>query len=272
MVDSSYCRLPVLGLTPFNPHNGQARFFALRLPRPPGTAWESWRPGQFVMLRPDSFGLELPWGRPLCICHVTDCCLTCFFQVRGRGTRRMAHLRPGDMVGLWGPLGNGFAKEEDAPVLLLAGGMGIAPFVGYVNTHPKPWNVSMLFGHREPLESYPVNNINEFVPLDCFWEREPGDLRLFLQALEERMSENARFGGLALACGPLPFLQAVRELGLKLQARVQLSLESVMACGVGACLGCVTPAGQAWPEPGKRGRPVQVCRRGPVFWVDQVEL
>jgi dihydroorotate dehydrogenase electron transfer subunit len=272
MHNSMYCRLPVLSLTPFNPVKGEARFFALRLPRPAGPAWTRWRPGQFVMLRPDSFGLELPWGRPFCICHVTDGCLICFFQVLGRGTSRMAALKQGDMVSLWGPLGNGFAVEEDNPTLLLAGGMGVAPFVGYVNTHPKPWNVSMLFGHREAQECYPVNNINEFIPLDCWLECGPDDLRHFVDAVRVRMSECASCGGLVLACGPTPFLRAVRDLALELEVRTQLSLESLMACGVGACLGCAAITTPAWPTPEKRGRPVQICRQGPVFWADQIEL
>jgi dihydroorotate dehydrogenase electron transfer subunit len=271
-MDSAYCRLPVLGLTPFNPADGDARFFALRLPRPSEHAWDRWRPGQFVMLRPDSFGLELPWARPFCICHVTDACLICFFQIQGRGTSRMAALKPGDMVSLWGPLGNGFAVEQDKPTLLLAGGMGIAPFVGYVRQHPKPWNMSMIFGHREEQGCYPVNNINEYLPLDCFWERKPDDLQIFIEAIGNRMRECAVHDGLTLACGPLPFLRTVRDLALNLKARVQLSLENVMACGVGACLGCVTKTTPAWPVSEKRERPVQVCRQGPVFWAEQVEL
>lgn len=272
MANPLYCRLPVLGVTPFTPVNGEARFFALRLPRPSGSAWSNWRPGQFVMLRPDSFGLELPWGRPLCICHVTDGCLICFFQSLGRGTRRMAALKRGDLVGLWGPLGNGFAVEEDIPTLLLAGGMGIAPFVGYVNTHPKPWNVTMLFGHREALECYPVNNINEFIVLDSYLESAPEDLRTFADAMRARARDCAEHNGLVLACGPAPFLRVVRDFSLALKARAQLSLENVMACGVGACLGCVAKTTRNWPVPEKRGRPVQVCRQGPVFWADQIEL
>ena len=66
--------------------------------------------------------------------------------------------------------------EPDTPTLLLAGGMGIVPFVGYVSEHPKPWNVTMLFGHREPLSCYPVDSINEHVPLDSLRETVPGDL------------------------------------------------------------------------------------------------
>jgi dihydroorotate dehydrogenase electron transfer subunit len=224
------------------------------------------------MLRPDSFGLELPWGRPFCICHVTDGCLICFFQVLGRGTRRIAAIKPGDMVSLWGPLGNGFAMEADTPTLLLAGGMGIAPFVGYVNVHPKIWNVTMLFGHREIQEYYPVNNINEFIPLDGFLEHGPEDLQLFVDTVHERMRLCAEQKGLVLACGPLPFLRTVRDFARALKVRTQLSLESVMACGVGACLGCVTKTDQTWPVPEKRGRPVQICRDGPVFWADQVVI
>jgi len=91
--------------------------------------------------------------------------MICFFQVRGKGTRRMAELRPGDKVRVWGPLGNGFVMEPDTPTLLLAGGMGIVPFVGYVSEHLKPWNVSMLFGHREHISCYPVDSINEHIPV-----------------------------------------------------------------------------------------------------------
>ena len=145
MSQQSSCLLTVLDLVPFGQTGQDSRFFALRLTRPD---WDGWRPGQFVMVRPTSFGLEIPWARPFGICHMTTRHLICFFQVQGRGTQRMAALREGDTVRVWGPLGNGFAVEPETPTLLLAGGMGIAPFVGYVNQHPKPWNVTMLFGHR----------------------------------------------------------------------------------------------------------------------------
>ena len=74
--------------------------------------------------------------------------------------------------------------EPDTPTLLLAGGMGIVPFVGYVSEHPKPWNVTMLFGHREPLSCYPVDSINEHVPLDSLRETVPGDLDNFIFTIQ----------------------------------------------------------------------------------------
>lgn len=269
MSHPSSCLLTVLDLVPFGQTGQESRFFALRLSRPP---WETWRPGQFVMLRPEFFGLELPWARPLGICHMTPRHMICFFQVVGKGTKRMAQLRAGDEVRVWGPLGNSFAVEADTPTLLLAGGMGIVPFVGYVSEHPKPWNVSMLFGHREPVGCYPVDSINEHIPLDSLRETTPGDLDNFIFTVQERMREHAEQKGLVLACGPLPFLRTVQAFAAEYGARTQLSLENRMACGVGACLGCVTKTTDTWPVEAKRNALVQVCNHGPIFWADQVTL
>ena len=151
----------------------------------------------------------------------------------------MAELRPGDKVRVWGPLGNSFAMEPDTPTLLLAGGMGIVPFVGFVKEHPRPWNVSMLFGHREPAGCYPVDSINEYIELDMRHERTPGDLNSFVASVRERMSEYAGHNGLVLACGPLPFLRTVQKFAADLGVRTQLSLENRMGCGValGKCAG-----------------------------------
>ena len=245
MTQPSSCLLTVLDLVPFGQTGQESRFFALRLTRPD---WPSWRPGQFVMVRPTSFGLEMPWARPFGICHMTSRHLICFFQVVGQ------HL------------------ASHGVKALLAGGMGIVPFVGYVSEHPKPWNVTMLFGHREPLSCYPVDSINEHVPLDSLRETVPGDLDNFIFTIQERMREYAEQKGLILACGPLPFLKTVHGFARELNARVQLSLENRMACGVGACLGCVTRTTGEWPVADKRHGLVQTCNHGPVFWANQIEL
>ena len=170
MSQQSSCLLTVLDLVPFGQTGQDSRFFALRLTRPD---WDGWRPGQFVMVRPVSFGLEIPWARPFGICHMTARHLICFFQVQGKGTQRMAALCEGDKVRVW---------------------------------------------------------------------------------------------------GPLPFLKTVRRFALEYGARCQLSLENRMACGVGACLGCVTRTTEAWPVSAKRGGLVQTCNHGPIFWANQIEL
>ncbi len=270
MSKPTVAQLRVLDVVPFGPETSEGRkFFALRLQNP---KWKSWRPGQFVMLRPQSFGLELPWARPFGICHVTEDHLIIFFQIVGKGTALMAKLKPDDLVQVWGPLGNSFAVEADTPTLLLAGGMGIVPFVGYVYEHPNPWNITMLFGYRGDKGCYPFDNINERINVDCLCESLAGDIENFIYSLRERMSEYAEQDGLVLACGPQPFLKTVQKFANELSVRTQLSLESRMACGVGACLGCVTSTTDAWPVADKKNWPVQVCNHGPVFWANHIVL
>lgn len=268
IMSAEISKLSVLDLVPFGLPEPEHRFFALRLERP---AWKKWEPGQFVMVRPEFFGLELPLARPLSICHVTDRHIVLFFKKIGKGTSRLAQLKPEDKVHLWGPLGNYFAVEKDRPTLLLAGGMGIAPFVGYVYRHPHPWNVSMLFGHKDPLSCYPVDSINERITVDCLREDDKKDLDNFIFTMQEKLRDCADQKGLALACGPAPFLRTAMRLASKTGARLQVSLEGKMACGVGACLGCVTRASANFPVPALRKRPVQVCTMGPVFWAEQLD-
>lgn len=267
MFTKTCSQLTVLDIVPFGQTGPEHSFFALRLSRP---EWEQWQPGQFIMVRPASFGLEIPWGRPLGICHLNDRHLICFFQVLGRGTRRLSQVKAGEKVLVWGPLGNGFAIEQDTPTLLLAGGMGIVPFVGYVHRHPKPWNLCMLFGHRAPLDCYPMESINERITIDTLRETVAGDLDNLVYSLEERIRDCAEQNGLVLACGPLPFLRTIHRFATECSARTQLSLENRMACGVGACLGCVTRTSKAWPDTDHQEGYVQVCTKGPVFWADQL--
>ena len=265
---SQYAELTVLDLVPFG-RESALQTFALRLSPPP---WKEYAPGQFVMLRPAGWGLELPWGRPFSISRAGELDLVCFIQVVGRGTQRLAGLKAGDAVHVWGPLGNGFVMEADSPTLLLAGGIGIAPFIGYAQKHPKPWNIAMLFGHRAPLHCYPADSVNERVEVESMQENGPADMEHFIAAMRARMEEYAAKNGLALACGPVPFLRTVQKLAVQSGLRAQLALESRMACGVGACLGCVVTTTDAWPVPGKKNWPVQTCNHGPVFWADHVVL
>ena len=77
--------------------------------------------------------------------------------------------------------------------------------------------------------------------------------------------------GLVVACGPLPFMKTVQSLAAKYKVKTQLCMENRMACGVGACLGCVVKVPQS--EGGPMGPAfVQVCSRGPNFWSEEVEL
>lgn len=276
-------QLTVLDLVPFGNTGAQASFFALRLTPPD---WEGWSPGQFVMLRPSGMKGEHLWGRPFSICHTSSRDLVIFFQVRGRATTDMARLVPGDQLDVWGPLGNALAVEPDSPTLLLAGGIGIAPFVGYVQNHPRPLAIRMEFAHRMPVECYPYDDLAQKIDACTHQEEGPEDRAAFLQLVEQRIQEHAH-DGLVLACGPTPFLRVVQEYALRYKARAQLCLETRMACGVGACLGCVVKAhlpadsdaavraltrGDGRNLAELEGRNVQTCSCGPNFWADCVSF
>ncbi len=227
--------------------------------------WKTgWRPGQFVMLRPVSPALDLVWGRPLSISRGDGTTLTLLFQVVGRGTRRLADLKPGDQVTVWGPLGTFFKKPVDRPVLLLAGGMGIAPFCGYIDAHPQPENLKLFFAHRPPLEVYPYASLAATVDAEDRRETRPEDLRAIIARVEELVKTYGEKNGCVAACGPMPFLRTVRRAALKYGTDAELSLENRMACGVGACLGCATKD--------RDGHHVQVCTRGPVFSAETISL
>lgn len=249
----------VIALTPHGPEGLRYGLWFLELENP---GFSGVRPGQFAMLRPPAWGFDPLWARPFSICRCLPDRLVFHFQVAGRGTRALTRLVPGDTVTLWGPLGNGFLTEPETPTLLLAGGIGLAPFVEYAAVHPAPERLSLLFGHRPPLTCYPYDDIALSVAAQSFQDKTPEDIPRFVALVEERMAAQA--GGLALACGPTPFLKAVQAAAKKSGVRCQLSLENRMACGVGACLGCVAKNAE--------GHNVQTCTRGPVFWADEVAL
>jgi len=256
------CRnVKVLKVAPVGQQERPDEFYEITLEYPD---WDGWRPGQFVMVRPVSWPLDLVWGRPFSIYTADETSLTVFIQKSGRGTARIAALQPGDEVTIWGPLGNSFAMEPDTPTLLLAGGIGIAPFRGYVERHPRPDNVRLFLAHRVPLECYPYDIIAGDVCADCILEKTSTDLQVIIDTMGGLIREYAEKGGLVLSCGPTPFMRTVQRFAKEYGARAQVSLENRMGCGVGACLGCVTKD--------STGHHVQVCTRGPVFWADKVEF
>lgn len=273
MSTASLTQVVVRDLVPFGNPGHETSFFALRLSQP---GWKKWQPGQFVMLRPQTVCHDALWGRPFSICHITNQDLVIFFQVVGRATRRLATLNPGDTLDIWGPLGTPLHVDPEKKTLLLAGGIGVAPFIGYVYTHPAAWNITLEFGHRVPLGCYPLENINEKITMGTHLERNDEDRQRFLSVINTRIQEHAD-NGLVLACGPMPFLRTVQEYARKHQAKAQLCLETTMACGIGACLGCVVKAASTATNASPQRNSnefnyVQTCTCGPSFWADTVDL
>jgi dihydroorotate dehydrogenase electron transfer subunit len=242
----------------------ESQFFNIYLQKPKNMLWQ---PGQFVMIRLPAWKNAM-WARPFSICAANEDILTLACQVVGRTTKELSALSAGDKVCFWGPLGKGFEVDKQAPTLLLAGGIGLAPFIGYCQEHPNPHNLRLEFGHRAPLFCYPMTKLPDQVNASAHLEQSPEDLQAFLSLIDNLIADYAQQNGLVLACGPLPFLKFVQEKSLLHKARARLSVENRMSCGIGACLGCVVTSHGAKQE----GWPIQACIHGPVFKAEQIAL
>ncbi len=270
--------LEVLDNVPFGTTNEKKiQFQALTLKLPENLqenapSWLSWNAGQFVMLRPKNWRNEIISARPFSIARVSHQGLVLFFQTVGEGTKQIATLTHGDKVIVWGPLGNGFTMQDKYPTLLVAGGIGIVPFMGYTEQHKRKGNLQMLFSHRIPSESYPLDTIAQTIDVQSFYEQNSSDLDRFLSTVKTSMLKTAKNDGLVLACGPMPLLKYVWHISQEHSVKTQISLENKMSCGVGACLGCVAKTSMEWPDQFKAGLPIQTCTSGPVFWAHEIDL
>jgi len=234
------------------------RLLGLEAPEPAAAA----RPGQFVMLRVDPEDDPL-LARPFSVYGVEGEELLVLYRMVGRGTRRLARLKPdGERLVMWGPLGRPFDLDLERP-LLVAGGMGLAPLVfaarrlrnsgrevkGLCGAATKR---ELAGGQFLDLDGYLIDSVIWRVSTDdgTFGRRGPVTLRL-----EELLEKEPPEG--VLACGPLAMLKAVAGLCQSRRVPCQVSLEAPMACGVGACQGCALPAAG--------GGYLRVCREGPVL-------
>ena len=230
-------------------------------------------PGQFVMLRGE-WGRELLNPRAFSILDAdADGRFSVMLKAYGRGTRRMAAMRPGDPMTVTGPLGRGFAPPpgpSDARQILVAGGVGLPPL------HLQARRAAAL-GRADRIELlYGGRDAEDLVMLDDFdrWnvraslateDGSRGHTGFVTVPLLERVLEAARTGEelLVLACGPTPMLRAVRRLVVEHGVPAQLCLEEEMACGFGVCLGCAVPVHGSQPYR-------YCCTDGPVFDATEV--
>lgn len=233
------------------------------------------RPGQFAMVRITSEGADPLLNRPFSFhrIHKDDGLLEILFRVVGRGTWLLSQRKEGSTLDVIGPLGNAFPMPEahEEIVALVAGGIGIAPLVelGHRLAH---WarekdsrQILLFYGARTASELVPLGKL-ERKGIRAFFSTDDGS-RGLCGTVVDLMDQSVRESGILpqrlYACGPLPMQAAVAAWAHEKDVRATMSLESVMACGIGACLGCALPA--AHPDDPGRARYVHVCKEGPVF-------
>ncbi|MDD2679439.1 MAG: dihydroorotate dehydrogenase electron transfer subunit [Candidatus Omnitrophica bacterium] len=212
------------------------------------------RPGQFVNIK-ISAGLTPLLRRPFSIHGISGDKLTLLYEVVGQGTQILAQKKAGESLDIIGPLGNGFELKSARPALIVAGGMGAAPLL-FLATKVK---TLVLVGAKTKEQ---LLCVQEFKKSGCRVKISTDDGSAgFKGRVSELLKHNLAGYNTIYACGPKPMLKAVAEVAKKYKLPAQLSLEEHMACGIGACLGCVVKT-----KDGLR----RVCKEGPVFLAEDL--
>jgi dihydroorotate dehydrogenase electron transfer subunit len=225
------------------------------------------RPGQFAMLGCGS-GIDPFLRRPLSIHRVQGVAgaVSFLYRVRGRGTEWLSSRRQGETVSLLGPLGRGFRYEGNSKRALLVGaGIGVAPLLFLAETlMGLNWTMTMLIGARTRKDIFCRSGFERcckvLVSTDDGSAGRRGSVVDLLRNVIDKNSYTQVY-----ACGPPPVLKAVQQVGVERDLPAQLSLEERMACGLGACMGCVCQGAGS-------SQMVRACAEGPVFDASEVIL
>jgi len=179
----------------------------------------------------------------------------------GPGSRRLCELAAGERLWLLGPLGLGFgAPEPGRRAILVGGGVGIAPLAILQDSLAAAGQpATVLLGFRDAPRAAGAQLLSD--PLIATDDGSVGHHGLITELLAAELAADAH--AVVYACGPAPMLEGVRSLCAERATPAQLALEAAMACGFGACFGCVVPR--------RGGGYLRVCLDGPVIDAELIE-
>lgn len=224
------------------------------------------QPGQFICLYPKRESTLLP--RPISICEVDkeQGRLRMVYRIAGAGTKEFSAYKQGDTVAVLGVLGNGFPveKAEGKTVFLMGGGIGIPPMLELAKQMTA--DKKILAGYRnadlflkEDLEKYG----------EVYIATEDGSAGTRGNVMDA-IRANGLKPDMIFACGPMPMLRAIKAYAQAEGVEAYISLEERMACGVGACLGCV--AKTTHKDHHSHVNNARICTDGPVFEAKEVDI
>lgn len=224
-------------------------------------------PGQFVMIKIGS-GITPLLRRPFGI-YKTDRekgSFNVLYRVVGEGTKLMSEIAPGVKLDILGPLGNSFTIEpEYERVLLVAGGVGIAPLFSLARSLVyNGVEVKALVGGKNTDGLLAVKELSN-LGVEVLIATENGETghKGYVTDLMEKVVLNDNNISSVFTCGPTAMLKKVSSIAMDRGLPCQLSLEAIMACGFGVCLGCVVDVCSRKGSSAHDYR--RVCCDGPVF-------
>ncbi|MBR6477394.1 MAG: dihydroorotate dehydrogenase electron transfer subunit [Lachnospiraceae bacterium] len=228
------------------------------------------KPGQFVGVFPKDKSTLLP--RPISICEVKEdgSALRLVYRIAGQGTKEFSGLEAGDEVQLLGVLGNGFPVEQAAgkSVFLMGGGIGIPPMLELAKQINKQTGITAkaIMGYRDE-KTFLKEDLEKYA--DVVIATEDGSVGTKGNVIDA-IRENALKADVIFACGPMPMLRAIKSYAEAEGIPAYISLEEHMACGVGACLGCVVKTKEV--DHHSHVNNARICTDGPVFEAKEVEI
>lgn len=218
-------------------------------------------PGQFLNVRvTDSIYPLL--RRPFSVCDVQGDHIYLMYNILGEGTKLLAHKREGDLIDILGPLGNGFNLDGNyQTAVIVAGGLGAAPFPFVTRRIPENKNIITFIGGRSKLDviKYGMKNIHT-----CSDDGSEGMKGNVIDLLKNHIDELRKTKVKILGCGPNVMLRALKNVCIENNFECEVSTECAMACGFGICQGCPIESGKY------QDTYLLVCKDGPVFNVKDV--
>lgn len=224
-------------------------------------------PGQFISVYTKSGARLLP--RPISICEINKNALRIVYRIAGEGTREFSSYKAGDSIDILGPLGNGFplvkmGKDDEKKAVLIGGGIGIPPMLELARR--LKGDKTIVLGYRDA-DTFLDKELEKYGKLVI--ATDDGSIGTKGNVIDA-IKEQDITGSVIYACGPLPMLRGVKAYAKEKGIKAYISMEERMACGVGACLGCVCKTVDI--DDHSKVKNARICKDGPVFDSEEIEL
>ncbi len=226
------------------------------------------RAGQFISVYTQDKSALLP--RPISICETDKEKgeLRIVYRVAGKGTKEFSNYQKGSRIDILGVLGNGFpiAAADKKRALLIGGGIGIPPMLQLAKELGNAASRDVVVGYRNQ-ELFLAEELAKYAAVHIATDDGSAGIK---GTVMEAIAAQQLTADVIFACGPMPMLRAVKAYAQKQGISAYISLEERMACGVGACLGCVVKTREI--DHHSHVKNARICTDGPVYFAQDVEI